>query len=198
MVMTRSNYGSANSRMLETSAPCVSLKKAPRQSSVTGDISSAWMASRARLAWWVNTDSEGYRSIILVFTTIPPLSIIALLDSVALVFRQTLPAVPFIAQMLFILWRQPLPTLIVFLDFVFFRRRKVAPIVVGGHDSRRAREQKQNKHQCYGSSRFHLPIGLTEHPRLGDGMLQPHSTRLGIRRIRVLVILLLKSAQRFE
>jgi hypothetical protein len=29
-------------------------------------------------------------------------------------------------------------------------------------------------------------------------MLQPHSTRLGIRRIRVLVILLLKSAQRFE
>ena len=156
------------------------------------------MASRARLAWWVNTDSEGYRSIILVFTTIPPLSIIALLDSVALVFRQTLPAVPFIAQMLFILWRQPLPTLIVFLDFVFFRRRKVAPIVVGGHDSRRAREQKQNKHQCYGSSRFHLPIGLTEHPRLGNGMLLSYSTRLGIRRLSVLVVLLLKSAQRFE
>jgi len=100
--------------------------------------------------------------------------------------------------MLFILWRQPLPTLIVFLDFVFFRRRKVAPIVVGGHDSRRAREQKQNKHQCYGSSRFHLPIGLTEHPRLGNGMLLSYSTRLGIRRISVVVVLLLKSAQRFE
>ena len=50
-VVTRPHYGSANSRMIETRAPCVSLKKAPRQSSVTGDISTAaWMASRARLA----------------------------------------------------------------------------------------------------------------------------------------------------
>src|SRR5437879_7334930 len=46
--VTRPNYGSANSRMIETSAPCVSLKKAPRQSSVTGDIAAVrgWLVCR--------------------------------------------------------------------------------------------------------------------------------------------------------
>ena len=50
------------------------------------------------------------------------LIIIALSEPIALILRQTLPAVPFLAQVLFFSWRKFLPTLIVALNFVFFLR----------------------------------------------------------------------------
>jgi len=67
--------------------------------------------------------NENARQRDLVPAPVPPLLVVALFDALALVLRQALPPVPFVAQVFFILLRQSLPALIIFQYSVFLGGR---------------------------------------------------------------------------
>lgn len=64
----------------------------------------------------------GDQLLVAIATAIPPLVIVAFLKPVAPVLRQTLPAVPFFAQVLFVLRRKILPALVIAQDSILLFR----------------------------------------------------------------------------
>jgi hypothetical protein len=106
----------------------------------------------SRNVWLADRDFGGQN---LIAVAVTPLVIVALLEPVAPVLRQTLPAVPFLAQVFFVLRREILPTLIVALNSIFLFGREFAPVIVGGRRGIGRQQQKQSKPPGYRFSHFH-------------------------------------------
>ena len=75
-------------------------------------------------------------------------ALVAPLELVLLVLRQTAPTIPFFPKMFLVLRRQRLPALVVPQDGLFFLRPQVAPSVVGllrSPDKRQKEEEEKNE-----------------------------------------------------
>ena len=93
--------------------------------------------------------------LIAITITIASLFIITLLQPVAPVLRQSLPPVPFFAQVFFVLRRKILPALIIAPNAIFLFGREIAPVIVGGRCLTCGQQQKQAKKPSYHLSHFH-------------------------------------------
>lgn len=87
---------------------------------------------------------------------IAPLAVVTLLDALAFVLGEALPAIPLFAQMFLVLLGQTLPAFIILLNSVFFCGRQVAPPVVRcQRHGLGAQKQEQSEDRGYGVARFH-------------------------------------------